>query len=89
MKRNLNFIQDLCSHDIIFLCETWLFEEENINFLNNVSFNHSYLHCSDMLFSPSKGRPYGGRIIFQIKREFYKKKRKKTEFFVSINCKCF
>jgi hypothetical protein len=43
------------------LSETWLLEEENIKFSNNISFNHSYFHCSDMLFSPSKGRPFGGR----------------------------
>ena len=61
VKRNLNLIQEFCCYDIIFLCETWLLNEENTVYINRLSTNHLYHHCSDMLFSPAKGRPYGGR----------------------------
>ena len=61
VKRNLTLIQDFCKYDIIFLCETWLLNEESLELLNSLSVNHSYYHCADMLFAPDKGRPYGGR----------------------------
>ena len=68
VKRNLAFIQELCQYDVIFLCETWLLNDERLSLLNNLSLNHSFFHCSDMLFSPAKGRPYGGRSFIINKR---------------------
>ena len=68
VKRNLNLIQEFCCYDIIFLCETSLINEENTVYINRLSTNHLYHHCSDMLFSPAKGRPYGGRSFIISKK---------------------
>jgi hypothetical protein len=35
--------------------------DENLIFLNSLSIKQTFLRCSDMLFSPAKGRPFGGR----------------------------
>ena len=35
--------------------------DESLILLNSLSIKHTFLHCSDMLFSPAKGRPFGGR----------------------------
>ena len=32
VKRNLAFIQELCQYDVIFLCETWLLNDESLSF---------------------------------------------------------
>ena len=37
---------------------------ETKNLLNVLSSDHLMLHHSDMLISPTKGRPYGGRALF-------------------------
>ena len=58
---DVNLIQEFCCYENIFLCETSLINEENTVYINRLSTNHLYHHCSDMLFSPAKGRPYGGR----------------------------
>ena len=62
-KRNLNFIEDLLIYDIVYICETWLMDFECKTLLNNLSSDFISIHHSDMLISPSKGRPFGGRVF--------------------------
>jgi hypothetical protein len=42
--------------------------DESLIFLNSLSIKHTFLHCSDMLFSPAKGRPFGGRSFIISKK---------------------
>lgn len=68
-KRNLNFIQVLIMrNDFLFLCETWLLDYESSTFLNTLSSSHLVLHKSDMIITPTKGRPYGGRAFIVNKK---------------------
>ena len=68
VKRNVNFVQYLCQYDIIYLCETWLHLKESLDYLNNLSTNHNFIHNSDMSIHPFKGRPLGGRSFIINKR---------------------
>ena len=62
-KRNLNFIKDLLIYDIIYICETWFMDFECTSLLNDLSSVFITIHHSDMLISPAKGRPFGGRVF--------------------------
>lgn len=61
---NVVFIEQLCKkNDILFLCETWLKEEQKY-ILSYISTDHRVFFKSDMVISPRFGRPYGGRCWF-------------------------
>jgi endonuclease/exonuclease/phosphatase family metal-dependent hydrolase len=51
------------NNDFTFICETWLLDYESTNLLNSLSSSHTIFHKSDMNFTPSKGRPFGGRAF--------------------------
>jgi hypothetical protein len=42
--------------------------KESIDYLNNLSIDHNFIHNSDMSIHPLKGRPFGGRSFIINKR---------------------
>ena len=59
----MNYIQYLIkNHDFIFLCETWLLDSE-IFYLKSLTSSHLVIGKSDMIISPIRGRPFGGRAF--------------------------
>ncbi len=63
-KRKISYLQPLLtSHQIIYICETWLIDSDIHFYFNNFSTTHEISHSADMLFPPKQGRPFGGRAF--------------------------
>jgi hypothetical protein len=62
---NIDFINFFFSInlDILFISETWLLNSES-HYLKNLSNDYNFLHKSDIIFKPSRGRHFGGNCIF-------------------------
>jgi hypothetical protein len=60
--------------------------KESVDYLDNLSTSHYFLHNSDMITHPVKGRPFGGRTFIVNKRLNILKHEFINRYLATITC---